>query len=117
MALNDGSLPYGMPTQVITIGSVTFVAENNTITEPTQIIERRNYIGEPSGQVFVPDFVNGSSTLQFFSTSTVPPTPGVTYIITRNNASTITVGVSEVGEVHEMLSMRKVNINWRKLYN
>lgn len=114
-AYNDGSVPFG--SQVLTIGATAFVAENISYNDPSSIIERRDEDGDPSGQVLVNNFANGSATLQFATTLTVPPAIGATFTLTRNSGATIGCIVSEVSEAFTQLDAKKANINFRRRYN
>ena len=114
---NDGTVPYG--SQVITIGTQTFVAENITTTEPTTVIERRDELGSPAGQVIISNFITGSCVLQLATTSTPLPTIGATFVVVRAGtpASTIAVIISEIGEVLNQTEAKKVNVSFRKKIN
>lgn len=105
---NDGSLPYG--SVVLTINSVTYVAENITTTIPLgTTIERRDEIGEPSGQVLVKGFETGSATLQLATGSTATPAQFETF--THNSKTYI---ITEVSEPMQQDGENKVNISFRK---
>jgi len=117
-AYNDGSVPFG--SQVVTIGATAYVAENINFTEPSTIIERRDEDGDPSGQVVVAGFANGSGVLQFATTLTVVPAVGATFTLTRNGgatAATVGVVITEVGETYTQLDAKKCNVNFRRRYN
>lgn len=113
---NDGNVPYG--SVVVTIGGTPYVAESVTTTEPSTIIERMDEDGDPSGQVIIPGFVNGSAVLQLATTSTLCPTVGATFTLTRPGTPASTIGcvISEVGEALAQNDAKKVNINFRKRY-
>ncbi len=116
-AYNDNNVPFG--SQVVTMLSggtsgVTFVAENISLKEPSNIIERFDEVGAPSGQVIQPQFVNGTATLQFATTLTVPPTIGCTFTLTRNGGATVGCVVSEVDEPETQKDAKKCSINFRK---
>lgn len=116
---NDNNVPFG--SQVVTVFSggatgVGFVAENITYKEPTNIIERMDELGSPSGQVLQDAFANGSATLQFATTLTVAPTRGTTFIMTRNGGATVLCMVSETDEPETQKDAKKCQINFRKKY-
>lgn len=115
MAYVDNNVPWGA--QAITIGADGFVAESVNVTEPSTVIERRNAVGDPSGQVIIGGFVNGSMVLQLATSSTSIPAVGATATIARNGTN-VTAGIviSEVGEVQAQLEARKVNVNFRRRY-
>lgn len=114
-AHNDGSVPFG--SQIATIGASPFVAENINYTEPSTIIERRDEDGDPSGQVIIPNFGNGSATLQLAATTWLVPTVGATFNLLRKSGATVGVVISEVGEQYAQLDATKVNVNFRRRYN
>lgn len=111
---NDNSVPFG--SQVVTIGAAGYVAENITLTVPTQISERRNETGDPSGQVIIEQFNTGTAVLQFATTLTAMPVIGSTFTMTRQGGSTVGCVVSQVGEPQTQFDIKKVNINFRKRY-
>jgi hypothetical protein len=115
VAYVDNNVPWGA--QVITIGATAFVAESVNVTEPSTVIEQRNQVGDPSGQVIIGGFVNGSAVLQLATSATGIPVAGATATISRNGSS-VTIGIvlSEVGEVQAQLESRKVNVNFRRRY-
>jgi hypothetical protein len=117
-SFNDGGVPSGVPA-VVTVGASTMIAENlnyNHDGSPT-IIERRDGDGDPTGQVLIPGFGNGTATLQLASTATAPVTVGATIIWTRNDATTVGGFISEAGEAYTQLDARKQNVSFRRKYN
>lgn len=74
---NDGTLVYGSTT--LSINSVTYIAENVTITRAARVIEQRNENGEPAKSVGVADWVKGTGTLQCATSSTAEPVAGLTF--------------------------------------
>src|SRR5262245_21938142 len=111
---NDGTIPYG--TRVLTINSVTYVAEQIEVRRPTFTIERRNQLNQPSGQVIDDDFVTGTATLQLATGSTAIPTNGQTFATTFAAAEETFI-ISEVGQPEEQGAEKKVTISFRKKYN
>lgn len=112
---NDGNIPFGA--QVVTIGASGFVAESVNYTEPSNIIERRDEDGDPSGQVIIPGFGNGTATLQLGATTWVVPTRGAIFNLLRKSGATVPVIISEVGEAYAQLEAVKVNVSFRRRYN
>ncbi len=112
---NDGNIPFGA--QVVTIGASGFVAENVTYTEPSSIIERRDEDGDPSGQVIIPGFGNGSTTLQLAATTWLVPTRGATFNLLRKSGATVGAVINEVSEAYAQLEAVKVNVSFRRRYN
>ena len=110
----DTLIPYG--SQVVTIGSTAYVAENFSYERPTQLIEARDQNGNPTGQIIVPQFETGTAVLQLATTVTAVPTNGATFTTTLNGGTTAGVVISQVGEPMAQLELRKVNISFRKRY-
>lgn len=111
---NDGAIPYGV--EVLTINSVTYVAENLTFDNPSQTIQRRNEANEPSGSVGVQDFVTGSATLQKAATSTAVPTPGLTFSTSSFSGSAVTFILTKVSPVFAQGDAAKFNIEFMRDY-
>lgn len=112
--INDGTLPYG--SQVLTIDTVAYVAENINITRPGTILERKSEIGDPSGQVGIAGFVTGSATLQLAAAATAHPDLGDTFTATFGEGSE-TWFVSSVSPAYEAEGITKINIEFRKKIN
>ena len=106
---NDGSIPYG--SEVLTINSVTYIAENVSFDNPSVVQQRRNEVNEPTGSFGVQDFVTGSATLQKAATGTSVPTPGLTF--TRSSVVFI---LTKVGEVLAQGDAMKFNIEFMRDY-
>lgn len=112
---NDGNVPFG--SQAVTIGGVSFIAESISPDVPSDVIERRGALGQPTGQVIIEGFTTGSAVLQLATTVTQLPTIGATFQIIRNGGSTYNCAISQVGDPEAQLDAKKVNINFRRLYN
>jgi hypothetical protein len=112
---NDGSKRYGSRSE--TIGGTAYKCENITITRPTNILEERDELGEPSGQVAVPEFVTGTALLQLTSAAVIPVL-GATFsdtFVTSIGAETFFLSNIEQPEEHQ--GIKKVPIQFRKVYN
>jgi hypothetical protein len=107
---NDGTIPYG--SEVLTINSVTYIAENVSFDNPSTVVQRRNEANEPTGSYGVQDFVTGSATLQKAATGTAVPTPGLTF--TRDSVVYI---LTKVGEVLAQGDAMKFNIEFQRQYD
>ena len=110
--MNDGSIPYG--SRVLTINSVTYVADNLVITRPRKMIERTNQVDVPSGQVSVPGFVSGTATLQLSTDGAVPLADD-----TFTDTFVASIGaevffLTDVGQPENKDAERKVDITFRK---
>lgn len=112
---DPSTIPFG--SQVITSQGVTFVAESISFQQPSTTVERRDEDGDPSGQVTVAGFDNGTMVLQLATTSTVPPTIGATFTLTRaGGTSTIGCYFSEIGDSLSQMDIKKLNVSFRRRY-
>lgn len=111
---NDGAIPYG--SIVLTINSITYVADSFSISRPSKTIERTNETDLPSGQVSYDGFVTGSATLQLASGSTAIPAMYDTFTTSVSGTSE-TFYIDSVTQPLEKAGERKVNINFRKTYS
>ena len=113
---NDGTVQYG--SRVLSINSVSYVADNVTVNRPGKTIERTNEIDEPSGQVSYTGFVTGSATLQLASGSTVIPVQGLTFTETFvASIGSETFYLDSVDQPEDKAGEKKVNVTFRKQYN
>jgi hypothetical protein len=93
---------------VLTINSVSYVADNIEMTRTTSVIERTNELNEASGWVASTGFVTGSATLQLASSATAVPTLGQTFTL-----NTLTMVILEVGVPQAKDAEEKVTISFR----
>jgi hypothetical protein len=113
---NDGGLVFG--SQVVTIDSVAYVAENISIDAPSTIIEQKDEYGVPSGQVIVEGFVTGTATLQLASSTTALPQIGDAFTLTQvGGGSAVYFLISQVGQSFSQDAETKVNVSFRKRIN
>lgn len=103
---NSGTVQYG--SQILTINSVTYVADNIEVTKSTNVIERTNELNEASGWVASTGFITGSATLQLAASGTAVPTLGLTFTL-----DTMTMVILEVGTPYSKDSDKKVTIGFR----
>lgn len=114
--INDGSLPYA--SKSLSINSVAYIAETIKLDNPSKVIERRNELGEPSGQVLVQDFSTGSATLQLATAATVLPPLGATFTKDLTVAgSNQTYIVARVSPAYAQEDATKVDIEFRLKIN
>jgi hypothetical protein len=112
--INDGDVPYGC--YLITLGSAGFVAESISFTEASSVIERRNELNAPSGQIIIPDFVTGTGVVQRPASSTPSPRVGDVAVIPSNALAGFTgsLFVSDVGPAYAQGDVHKFNFSFRK---
>lgn len=114
--MNDGAIPYG--SRVLTIATVTYVADNIEVSRPRKVIERTNEQDVPSGQVSIPGFVTGTATLQLATASTRVPKADDTFTTQfdadiGNEMFFLTDATKPEAKDQE----QKVNITFRKKIN
>lgn len=116
-SINDGSFPYG--SRVITIGAVTYIADNIEFNRTTKFVANTDENDEPNGGVLVPDFERGSATLQLAASTTVVPALGATFAekFDPNDLAATTWYITEVGKPEEKGGINKVRISFNKKYN
>jgi hypothetical protein len=112
---NDGGIPYG--SQVLSINSVSYVAETIEFNQPTSTIERRNQLNVPSGAVYTDDFESGTALLQLANTNSLPPVKFDTFIVLASVNNNVNCVITEVGLPQARDQEKKVNISFRKLQN
>lgn len=111
---NDGAIPYG--SIVITINSVTYIADSFSISRPSKTIERTSEVDLPTGQISYDGFVTGSATLQLASDSTAIPAMYQTFTSSVSGSSE-TFYIDSVTQPLEKGGEKKINITFRKQYN
>lgn len=114
MAFNDVNLPFG--SQAVTIGGLSIIAESISLEQPSQVLERFNQVGDPSGQVIIEGFNTGSAVLQLATTAITVVTIGATFTLVRNNGSTVGMVISTVSEAQSQFDIHKQNVGIRRRY-
>jgi hypothetical protein len=77
--LNDGNIPFG--TQTISVNGATYYIESSTATKESNVVSVPNEVGAPRGQVIIGGQINGSLTLQYTTTASVPPKTGDIFVM------------------------------------
>lgn len=110
--VNDGNVPYGVYN--ITIGSTAYVAETISTDQGSTIIERRDALNVPSGQVIIPDFITGSFTVQRPTSTSALPDIGTVAQFPTNSDVAGTWYINQVGRAYAQGDVQKFNISVRK---
>lgn len=105
--LSSANLPYG--SEVLTIDSITYIAENFTVTQASVTAERMDEDGAPNGFALNVGPKSGSATLQLATTSTAIPQVGHTF--TRGSDTFI---LTEVGEAQSQNGFKTCPISFRE---
>jgi hypothetical protein len=117
MALhNDGGVVFG--SQEVSIddrdeSAQDYIAENITITDPSNWTVRKDENGSPNGQVGVDDVPTGSMTLQLADSSVKLPKKYAEFTLDEVGGDTATFIVSEVGQAFQQDGETKVNVSFR----
>lgn len=110
---NYGGVMHGSRT--ITIGGLTYVAQNISISRPTVDISTRNANGEPNGFVLVEDFVTGSATLTVATGSSTIPACAATFSTTFTTVEgSETFVITSVEQPEDQNGVKTVRINFKK---
>lgn len=107
----DGTVAYGSR-QVTFSTAGAMVADSIELTRPTNVLERTNELGAPSGFVVVPGFVTGTATVQLPTGGTVP-TLSETFTVNFGGGNELFV-VTEVGQPESKDALKVVNVSFRK---
>ncbi len=108
----DGTQAFGIPDSPVTINSVTYIAEDINMTSPTTVVEIKDPNGIPTGQVIIPQTINGTAKLQLAASSTVMPPIGLTFTIQG-----AVMYVTEVGAAYTQGQYVYANITFRRKIN
>ena len=117
LPVNDGTVRFG--SRVLTINSITYIAESFEVSEPTFKVERRSELGAPNGKYIGEDFVTGSATLQLAASTTAIPALGLTFATKPRDAdaATTTFILTEIGIPEAQGDISKVPVKFDKKYN
>ncbi len=112
---SDGSLQFG--SQIVTISTVAFVAEEISYEKGSTPLVRNNQYGIPQAEVLKEDIGTGSATLQLPTSTTAAPTIGQAFTILDVGGATISVKVSKVGRTFKDADLVKLPIEFRDKLN
>lgn len=108
----DGTQAFGIPDSPLTIASVTYIAEDITLSAPTTVVEIKDPNGIPTGQVLIPQVITGSAKMQLATAATIMPTLGGTFTLQG-----ATFYVSETGKAYTQGGYVYSNITFRMKIN
>lgn len=98
--LTTASIGFGSIILTPTTGNaanVAFIANEFTLTEPTEQTMRTTELGAPNGYVMFKDRRTVRGQLQLATNTTLAPECGDEFIFNRPNAGNITFAMSEIG--------------------
>src|SRR5215475_769178 len=111
---NDGDIPFG--SELVTINSETFVAEEIDFEEKSTAIYRRNEINVPNGGVYISDLIKGKMTLQLASnTQPIPENQSLVTINFRGNPTQFVI--TNVSQPLKQDQIRKLRMEITEVLN
>ena len=105
--LTSTALPYG--SRVVTIGGVGYVANNFSVAQSLNVIERQDSLGAPNGAVGIQQARTGSAQLQLATSSTTVPAAGDTFL-----ADSVTYFLTEISKPEEQQGFKVLDVSFRE---
>jgi hypothetical protein len=102
------ALPYG--SRVVTISSVGYIANNFSVAQSLNVIERQDSLGAPNGAVGIQQARTGSAQLQLATTSTTAPSAGEAFA-----ADSVSYFLTEVSKPEEQQGFKVLDISFREV--
>lgn len=103
----DGAQAFAIPSSPVTINSVTYIAEDITVNNPTKIVEIADSNAVPTGQALIPKNPTGTMKLQLATVAT--PVPLKHAIFTLFGSSWY---VTDVSTAYQQGEYTKVNVSF-----
>lgn len=110
--VQDGTHAFGIPDSPITINGVVYILEDFNPTAGSTVVEIKNPNGVPTGQVIIPEVIQGTAKLQLATTATAHPTRGQTFTLQG-----AVFYVTEVGVTYTQGQYTFLNISFRMQIN
>jgi hypothetical protein len=105
--LTSTALPYG--SRVVTISAVGYIANNFSVSQSLNVIERQDSLGAPNGAVGIQQARTGSAQLQLASSSTTAPAAGDTF-----SADSVSYFLTEISKPEEQQGFKVVDVSFRE---
>lgn len=112
---SDGSLAFG--TQIVTLSTGAFVAEDIDYEQGTKSLVRTNEFGVPQAEVLIDEIGTGSMTLQLPSSNTAPPLRGDAFTLIDLGGGSRPCKISKVGRVSKVDALKMVKVEFRDKLN
>ena len=112
---SDGSLQFG--TQIVTIGTDNFVAEDINYEKGTKPLVRTDIYGVPTAEVLIDEIGTGQCTLQLPAADTSPPAIGSSFTFIDLGGASLPVKISKVGRVSKIDALKMVKVEFRDKMN
>lgn len=109
--VTTANLPYG--SRVVTIDATGYIANNFSVSESLNVIERTDALGAPNGAVGIAQARTGSAQLQLATTSTSYPDRGDEFT-TAVKGGSATFFITEASYPEEAGGFKVIDINFRE---
>ena len=93
--IQDGTQAFGIPDSPVSINSVSYIAEEISISAGSTVVEIKDANGVPIGQTIIPENMAGTARLQLATTNTARPTRGQTFTLDGATWYLTEVGVAK----------------------
>jgi len=103
----DGTEAFAIPASPVTINAVTYIAEDITVNNPSQVKEIADANAVPIGQALIPKNPSGTMKLQLATVNTVVPPKHSTFSLFGS-----TWYVTDVSTAYQQGEYTKVNVSF-----
>lgn len=107
-ATQDGTQRFAIPNSPITINSVTYIAEDINVEEPSEIVDIEDDEGVPTGQVIIAKKKRLTCTLQMAASNTAVPAVGQTFSFEGSNYYVESAGKNEAQKQYAKIPLSAV---------
>jgi len=114
--IKDGQQAFGIESSPITIGGVTYVAENMTFNYTATRADLNDSNGEPLASTVVPGRIEGSATLQLATETANPNLVGTEFTMTGTRTDG-TYMITDPSEAQSQGDYVKVSVTFYKKIN
>jgi len=111
---NDGNIPFG--SQVVTINTTDYVAEEIEFEEKSTAIYRRDEQNIPNGGVYIEDLVKGKMTLQLETNATAIPENQSLATLDFRGSPTVFV-ITNVSQPQKQDEIHKIKVEITQVLN
>jgi hypothetical protein len=105
--LTTTALPYG--SRIVTVSSVGYIANNFSVSQSINVIERQNELGAPNGAVGIQQARTGSAQLQLATSSTTGVAAGDSFL-----DGSVTYFITEVSKPEEQQGFKVLDVSFRE---
>jgi hypothetical protein len=101
----DGTQRFAIPNSPLNINNVTYIAEDISLEEPSEVVDIEDDEGIPTGQVIIDKKRRLTCTLQLANTNTALPTRGQVFAHEGNNYYVESVSKNEAQKQYAKVPM------------